>query len=166
MLVLDLDETLVHASLEQVPHDTAFVVEIGNQKISVFLRIRPYCVEFLRRMGQLFEVVLFTASLAPYAEQVIDLLDPLGVHIHHRLFRDHCTLVDGNYVKDLALLGRSMERICIVDNSPAAYAFHPRNALPIRSWFDDPDDVELLKICPTLEQFARTCDVYATPLLS
>ncbi|PAK71738.1 hypothetical protein B8W95_13210 [Staphylococcus pasteuri] len=26
----------------------------------------------------------------------------------------------------------------IIDNSPASYVFHPNNAVPISSWFNDP----------------------------
>lgn len=44
------------------------------EKIGVF--IRPYCVEFLRRMAQKFEIVVYTAAREDYASQVIDRLDP------------------------------------------------------------------------------------------
>jgi RNA polymerase II subunit A small phosphatase-like protein len=36
----------------------------------------------------------------------------------------------GNYVKDLNKLGRDLQKIVIVDNSPASYIFHPENAVP------------------------------------
>jgi hypothetical protein len=35
----------------------------------------------------------------------------------------------GNYVKDLNKLGRDLQKIVIVDNSPASYIFHPDNAV-------------------------------------
>lgn len=35
----------------------------------------------------------------------------------------------GNYVKDLNKLGRDLQKIVIVDNSPASYIFHPENAV-------------------------------------
>jgi TFIIF-interacting CTD phosphatase-like protein len=47
-----------------------------------------------------------------------------------------------------------MKDIIIVDNSPIAYAFHPENALPISSWYDDPRDKELLKLAPILEKLS------------
>lgn len=37
----------------------------------------------------------------------------------------------GNYVKDLNKLGRDLQKIVIVDNSPASYIFHPENAVSI-----------------------------------
>lgn len=46
-----------------------------------------------------------------------------------RLFRESCVYHRGNYVKDLNKLGRDLETIVIVDNSPASYIFHPDNAV-------------------------------------
>ncbi|CUE68303.1 NLI interacting factor-like phosphatase, putative [Bodo saltans] len=164
LLVLDLDETLVHASVEHSDgnHDVAFIVEMNQQKINVFVKVRPMAREFLRRAATLFEVCVFTASLSPYADRVVDYLDPSGQLVHHRLYREHCTNVDGNYVKDMSLMGRSMERVAIVDNSPIAYTFQPLNAIPILSWFDDKADRELMEMMPMLECFAQTCDFYHT----
>eukprot|EP00042_Codosiga_hollandica_P024967 m.108176 g.108176 ORF g.108176 m.108176 type:complete len:224 (+) comp51725_c0_seq2:102-773(+) len=64
-LVLDLDETLVHSSFKPVP-DADFVVpiEIEGQTHQVYVAKRPHVDKFLKRMGDLFEVVIFTASLA------------------------------------------------------------------------------------------------------
>jgi Dullard-like phosphatase family protein len=160
--VLDLDETLVHASVEHVAHDVAFNVDMGTQIIPVYVKIRPFARDFLRRVANLFEVAVFTASLAPYADQVVDHLDPTRTYVHHRLYRQHCTNVDGSFIKDLSLLGRSMERVAIVDNSPVAYSFHPDHGIPILSWFDDRSDTELLNLLPMLEQFAACGNIHVT----
>lgn len=52
-----------------------------------------------------------------------------------------------------------MSDVIIVDNSPNAYFFHPDNALPIRSWFDDPEDKCLFEMLPLLEALATVDDV-------
>lgn len=57
-----------------------------------------------------------------------DLLDRWGV-FRARLFRESCVFHRGNYVKDLNKLGRDLQKVIIVDNSPASYIFHPDNAV-------------------------------------
>eukprot|EP00694_Reclinomonas_americana_P006334 EC796450.1.p1 GENE.EC796450.1~~EC796450.1.p1 ORF type:complete len:137 (+),score=42.36 EC796450.1:27-413(+) len=111
-------------------------------------------------MGELFEVVIFTASLSKYANPVIGKLDKHKV-VSHRLFREACANHGGSYVKDLSCIGREPSRTVIIDNSPASYIFQPENALPISSWFDDPNDTELNEITPFLQEMARCDDVVA-----
>uniref|UniRef100_A0A9L0ISN5 protein-serine/threonine phosphatase n=1 Tax=Equus asinus TaxID=9793 RepID=A0A9L0ISN5_EQUAS len=128
-VVIDLDETLVHSSFKPINNaDFIVPVEIEGTTHQVYVLKRPYVDEFLRRMGELFECVLFTASLAKYADPVTDLLDRCGV-FRARLFRESCVFHQGCYVKDLSRLGRDLRKTLILDNSPASYIFHPENAV-------------------------------------
>ena len=89
------------------------------------------------------------------------MLDILDVHdsVRHRLFRESCYNHHGNYVKDLSQLGRPLRDTIILDNSPASYIFHPANAVPVSSWFNDPHDTELTDLCPFLEDLCHVQDV-------
>ncbi|CUS22231.1 LAQU0S05e00650g1_1 [Lachancea quebecensis] len=154
-LVLDLDETLVHSSFKFLrTADFVIPVEIDNQVHNVYVIKRPGVDDFLRLVGQLYEVVVFTASVSRYGDPLLDVLDQNHC-IHHRLFRDSCYNYDGNYIKNLSQIGRPLSDLIILDNSPASYIFHPQHAIPISSWFSDVHDNELLDILPLLEDLAQ-----------
>lgn len=153
-LVLDLDETLVHSSFK-ILHQADFTipVEIEGNFHNVYVIKRPGVDEFMKRVGELYEVVVFTASVSKYGDPLLDQLDIHKV-VHHRLFRESCHNHQGNYVKDLSMVGRDLKDTIIIDNSPTSYIFHPQHAVPISSWFSDAHDNELLDLIPVLEDLA------------
>lgn len=153
-LVLDLDETLVHSSFK-ILHQADFTipVEIEGQYHNVYVIKRPGVDQFMKRVGELYEVVVFTASVSKYGDPLLDQLDIHHV-VHHRLFRESCYNHQGNYVKDLSQVGRDLRETIIIDNSPTSYIFHPQHAVPISSWFSDAHDNELLDLIPVLEDLA------------
>merc|ERR1712130_40085 len=158
-LVLDLDETLVHSSFKPIP-DADFRIEIELEQTihRVYVRKRPFVDEFLKDVGKKWEVVVFTASLAKYADPLLDILDRDKV-VTTRLFREHCVQHYGNYVKDLTHLGRPLEETLIIDNSPFSYMFQPDNAIPITSWFNDRNDRQLQDLIPFLDSLLEVDDV-------
>lgn len=95
--------------------DYVVPVEIENQYHNVYVIKRPGVdsalsllvsaqeltnddADFLKAMGEIYEVVIFTASLSKYADPVLDQLDIHRV-VKHRLFRESCYNNKGNYVK-------------------------------------------------------------------
>jgi RNA polymerase II subunit A small phosphatase-like protein len=158
-LVLDLDETLVHSSFKPVPGaDFIIPVDIDGRPVDVYVLKRPHVDAFIAAVGERFEVVVFTASLAKYADPLLDLLDPARV-MRWRLFREACVPFEGNYVKDLQCLGRPLASTIIVDNSPHSYVFQPDNAAPVGTFIDDPADRELLDLLPVLTAVEGVADV-------
>eukprot|EP00049_Salpingoeca_infusionum_P016800 m.348882 g.348882 ORF g.348882 m.348882 type:complete len:248 (+) comp16148_c1_seq17:380-1123(+) len=162
-LVLDLDETLVHSSFKPIPNpDYIIPIDIEGQMHNVYVLKRPFVDKFLAAVSKDYELVMFTASLSKYADLVVDRLD-VQSYIAHRLFREHCVFQAGSYIKDISRLGRPVKDIIIVDNSPNSYLFQPQNAIPILSWYDDPDDTGLLDLIPFLADLTSQEEIY-TPL--
>mmetsp|Transcript_22202 Transcript_22202/g.24673 ORF Transcript_22202/g.24673 Transcript_22202/m.24673 type:complete len:92 (+) Transcript_22202:609-884(+) len=91
-------------------------------------------MQFLEKVSQIFEVVVFTASEKEYATMVLDRIDPNNEYIHQRLFRNSCLPLHGNYIKDLNVLGRDIDKTIIIDNSMIAFALNIDNAIPIESF--------------------------------
>ena len=106
--------------------DVTFPVAFNGSNYQVYVRKRPHLDKFLQWIAGKFEVTIFTASQQVYAEKLLNLLDPEGRYISYRLFRDSCLNVDGNYLKDLNVLGRDMSKTVLVDNSPHAFGYQVR----------------------------------------
>lgn len=120
--------------------------------------VRPGVYVFLRKMCELYEVVVYTASTRNYADKVLDAIDPERT-VTHRLFRKHCTLYNCEFVKDLSQLGRDLKDVIIVDNSPDCYMLQPCNGIPISTWTNDKNDRELDKLSSILELLHKVDDV-------
>ncbi|EPY34491.1 nuclear lim interactor-interacting factor-like protein [Strigomonas culicis] len=161
-LILDVDETLVHSSYVQpARYDLHLNIALDEMtNVNVFVAYRPYLFEFMEAIAPLFEVVIFTASLGKYCMPLMDAIDKNRVLGDLRLFREHCSVLSSTFVKDLSLLGRNLDHVAIIDNSPVAYLFQQRNAIPITSWFDDPHDDELKQLIPVLRAMAEADTVY------
>lgn len=160
-MILDLDETLVHCFLnrnEFRTYDSVLKVENEGMMLDVYCKIRPFVHTFLKEASKMFEIVVFTASQASYANKVLDLIDP-NKYISHRLFRRHCEHYQGNYLKDLSKLGRNLKQTFIIDNFPLCFSFQPLNGIPCETWHDDPHDDELMRLLTVLQKLHKSKDV-------
>ena len=57
-------------------------------------------------MSNYYEIVIFTAALKDYADWVLNQLDPKGL-IKYRLYRQHATPYEANYIKAKSLISLS-----------------------------------------------------------
>ncbi|XP_029557512.1 CTD nuclear envelope phosphatase 1A isoform X2 [Salmo trutta] len=166
ILVLDLDETLIHSHHDGVvrpkvkpgtPPDFILKVLIDKYPVRFLVYKRPHVDFFLEVVSQWYELVVFTASMEIYGSAVSDKLD--RDFLKRRYYRQHCTLELGSYFKDLSVVHNDLSSVVILDNSPRAYRIHPNNAIPIKSWFSDPSDTALLNLLPMLDALRFTSDV-------
>ena len=155
LLVLDLDETLVHARTAALERTPDFMVP------PYAIYRRPHLDAFLEQVFASFaHVAVWTASTLPYALPVLDsILD------RDRLAfvwgRERCTYrfdrETGEHVllKPITKLRRAgfrREHILYVDDSPEKLVRSYSNLVPIRPFVGDPDDGELPMVLAYLHQ--------------
>lgn len=162
MVVLDLDETLVHTCKMQDKPD--IVLDARDQLTPgtvVPMKVRPHVCEFLKKVSREYEIVVFTASGASYANAIVDYLDPSRKYIVKVLSRFHCLETkNGFVVKDLRVFSnRNMKDIIIVDNLVHSFGFQLENGFPILEFTDDDKDEELLHLADFLLEIAPEDDL-------
>ena len=126
-LVLDLDETLIHNL--KLPFGDYFFV-------------RPGLFEFLEKMHDIFEIVIFTAGQKNYAYSIIDVID-YNDYIDHILYKNHLIYENGSPIKKLDKIGRDTNKIIFVDNVESNAKYNKKNLYLITSWYDNIYDKEL-----------------------
>ena len=167
ILVLDLDETLVHADFSEefsnekydaiikfksknekneiFEDDDSTSSEIDDDEISVGIFERNGVKEFFEEVSKYFDVGIFTASVKEYADAVISFLDPENKFVKFRLYRNNCiNFNDSFFVKDLRIFKNiDLRKIILIDNSMYSFAAQINNGILINSFFNDKNDTEL-----------------------
>ena len=133
ILILDLDETLIHADFDEEfldeklnKYDAIIKFKTKKQDIeetygdndstwcstaeeeddvhSVGIFVRNGVQEFLKEVNKYFYVGIFTASVKEYADAVISFLDPENKLIKFRLYRNNCINFNDSFtIKDLRI---------------------------------------------------------------
>lgn len=110
VVVLDLDETLVYSR-------------------DVTLYERPGVALLLKTLKGRCELIVWTAGTREYALDVIKVIDTVCA-VQHCIYRHPMWWTgDAGCAKDLRLLGRPMDRVILVDNTPSVFSANPRNSL-------------------------------------
>ena len=143
-LVLDLDETLIH-----FPDDK---MDNFEEEINYSLKIRPFASELLEKLHPHYELIIYTAANQDYADMIIDKFDKKKL-ISHRLYRQHLTLHNDRLIKDLSKLGRDLDKIIILDDTPENFILQKRNGIYLKPWRGEKSDKCLLWISSVFLNF-------------
>ena len=142
-LVLDLDETLVYFKIKSSKGGT--------------LRARPYLFGFLEEMGHYYELIIWTSATEAYANSLIDAIEYDKKYFDYVLYREHAIIVGDDFVKDLTRIGRSLDRIIIIDDMPQNFRLQKENGITIKPFFgNDLDDSALYELVPILKHIAES----------
>lgn len=176
-----MDETLVSSSTRlRDSSDHVVAINCGGvnydvfwNEIQIFVNLRPYVLDFLAMASNNFEVVIFTAaevnyhiSQKEYADRVLELLDPTGKLINHRLYRDSCVRLENIFIKDLSVLGRDLKKTLIVDNVYHSFAYQVfvpnkqlENGVLIKSYINNGPDNALSDLMQLLLNIKDVDDI-------
>ncbi|XP_013417744.1 RNA polymerase II subunit A C-terminal domain phosphatase-like [Lingula anatina] len=130
VLLVDLDQTLIHTTNEEIPANLKgvyhFQLRHGGVQLWYHTKFRPRTQEFLESISKLYELHICTFGARMYAHTIAGLLDPEGKFFSHRILsRDECfnpTTKTAN-MKSLFPCGDSM--VCIIDDREDVWCYAP-----------------------------------------
>jgi TFIIF-interacting CTD phosphatase-like protein len=116
-LILDLEDTLIN-------------ITITNDK-KIIIQPRPGLISFLTGVKPFYEIITFSKLSKNYSESIIRLIEGDKKLFDYNLYRNHCTLVGKNFVKDISRIGRDIKTIIMVDDLAENLKDHIDNGILI-----------------------------------
>jgi RNA polymerase II subunit A small phosphatase-like protein len=162
LLILDLDETLVHAT------ETPQGIEPHHEVLDYFMYLRPGLSEFVEQVSQSFRLAVWTSSAPDYASAVCPLVSPDVKRLEFVWARDRCTPTrnfdDGDWchskpLHKLKRRGYDLARVVVVDDSPEKHTRNYGNLVQVAPFIGDPRDDELPHLAAYLTSLASLRDV-------
>jgi len=173
LVVLDLDETLIHATSEPA---------FGPGDFRVFdytVYKRPFLADFLQELARYFHVAVWSSASGDYVAAVVKEIFPDGYPLEFVWARDRCTwnpdyrraeetdcfdyFSHYDYVKKLEKIHRRgkfhKKRILIIDDTPAKCRYNYGNAVYPAEFRGDPADSELQRLIRYLKTLHDIEDV-------
>ncbi|KAJ4753802.1 CTD small phosphatase-like protein [Rhynchospora pubera] len=162
-LFLDLDNTLITTKSQSPPkrYDLRMRKETKGGTKWYYVIKRPGVDELFRAAVDFdFEIVIFTAGSRDYASPILDWLDPNKEFISHRLYRDSCTMIgNGRLIKNITTTGRRLDLSVFVDDNPMSFVRPLDNAIAVRPFFGDCQDVVLHNLVEFFEFQRKYSDI-------
>ena len=164
LLILELDETLIHTSFVQVPncdYDYKFNINFLERPVTVFVYKRPYLNEFLYQMSKYYNIIIYSSNVPEYSNPLIDKLYEEKV-IYKRIYKDKKIELNGKLISDLTKLIYEYGKNIIIISNNSLHSFindSNNNTLPINSWNFKKSDDELIKLKSFLEFLSSVNDV-------
>lgn len=155
LLILDLDETLIHAT------ETKLGIESDFQYAEYYVYKRPNLIEFLTEMNRYFKLAVWSSADDTYVNDVVESIKPTEIEFEFVWARSRCTprhdyeldkYVREKRLKKIKKQGFRLEKSLIVDDSPEKTRDNFGNAIYILPFEGDQNDNEL----NLLSEFLKT----------
>jgi TFIIF-interacting CTD phosphatase-like protein len=153
LLILDLDETLIHATEKPLLQQADF--SLYNYHVYK----RPYLDTFLTTCLDWFDVAVWTSSGAEYATEVVSTIFPDPKALAFLWTSDRCSiaynynydLIDGEYpayysrkpLKKVKRRGYNLESVIAIDDTPKKWEKSYGNLITVKPFEGDESDREL-----------------------
>ena len=145
-LVIDLDETLIHFTVN------------NNANEEGVLKLRPGVFSFLEKVGKFYEIILFTEASEAYTKLMMEAFNnnKNKKYFDYKLYRQHCIIVEQDFIKDLSRIGRPLDKTIIIDNIAQNFKMQKKNGILIKPFLgEDQNDQALIDLIPILINIAR-----------
>ena len=157
LIVLDIDETLLHATDKILHENYDFKV------FDYFVYKRPFLNEFLVELKKHFKVAVWSSASDDYVQEIVNHIFPKEYELEFVWGRSKCTLqIDSqsiddygyfdyfnhmNYSKILKKVVKKgyakLEAILIIDDTPRKCKYNYGNAIYPAEFLGNPEDTEL-----------------------
>jgi RNA polymerase II subunit A small phosphatase-like protein len=164
LLILDLDETLIHATTEKVREDFDF------QVYQYFIYQRPGLAAFLTQCAEHFQLAVWSSASDDYVQAIVKQIVPPSLSLAFVWGRSRCTRfrlpeVDeqgfltldysskyefAKRLKKVRRRGFDLNKTLIVDDTPEKVSQNYGNAIYIKPYLAEPSDAELTRLADYL----------------
>ena len=145
-LLISLDETLIHFKIDNKNK--------GNNNKGV-IQLRPWLTEFLSQIKPYYEIIAFSNGDKKYTDLIINSIDKNKIFFDNKLYRDHCIIMNNDFVKDINILGKDTTKVIIVDNLIQNYRLNIDNGINIKSFYGEINDKILIELGIILIKIAK-----------
>ncbi|MBW1296304.1 NIF family HAD-type phosphatase [Aquimarina litoralis] len=162
LLILDLDETLIHAT------ETKLEIDPDFKYAEYFVYKRPNLEEFLNEMTNHFALAIWSSADDKYVSEIVDIIRPNGITFQFIWARSRCTLrrdyeldryVREKRLKKIKKQGFPLEKALIVDDSPEKTRDNFGNAIYVNPFEGNPEDKELIILSNFLKSIKNSENV-------
>ncbi len=162
LLVLDLDETLIHATEKELDFDFDFKYS------DYFIYKRPHLNKFLEEMSISFKLAIWSSADDKYVEDIVEKIKPNNIEFEFVWGRSRCTTkrdyeldtyVHQKRLKKVKKKGFPIERILMIDDSPEKTKDNFGNAVYVNPFEGDQNDSELESLAKYLNTIKDSSNV-------
>ncbi|NUP14028.1 MAG: HAD family hydrolase [Polyangiaceae bacterium] len=162
LVILDLDETLVHVPDHPLPGRADFSVH-GHAGYR-----RPHLADFLEDLRSRYAVGIWTAAGCDYAEAVVSEIISWRAELAFLWSAERCTQhfdhetrnrTTIKKVRKVRTQGYDLDRVLFVDDSPEKHLRNYGNLIPIKPFLGDRTDAELPAVASYIHSLAGCPDV-------